>query len=35
MTLNFLAIYNDLDVHISRAGSNKQVTKDKTINITG
>ena len=34
MTLNFLAIYNHLNVHRSRAGSNKQVTKDKTINIT-
>ena len=34
MTLNFLAIYNHLSVHISRAASNKQVTKDKTINIT-
>ena len=34
MTLNFLAIYNHLKVHISRAGRNKQVTKDETINIT-
>ena len=34
MRLNFLAIYNHLNAHISRAGSNKQVTKDKTINIT-
>ena len=34
MALNFLAIYNHLNVHISRASSNKQVTKDKTISIT-
>ena len=34
MTLNFLAIYNHLNVHISWAASNKEVTKDKTINIT-
>ena len=34
MTLNFLAICNHLNVHISRASSNKEVTKDKTINIT-
>ena len=34
MTLNFLAIYNDLNVLISWASSNKQVTIDKTINIT-
>ena len=34
MTLKFLALFNHLNVHISRVGSNKQVTKDKTINIT-
>ena len=34
MTLNLLSIYNHLNVHISGASSNKQVTKDKTINIT-
>ena len=34
MILKFLAIYNHLNLDISRAGSNKQVTKDKTINIT-